>query len=55
MRNENAALVAIVGGLGMEVAPLRWRVRETKAARGAEASEGRDNLLVENGALGQIL
>ncbi len=54
LQNNNGALAATVGGLGMEVASLRQRVRETKAARGAEASEGRDDLLAENGALGQI-
>ncbi len=54
LRNENATLAATAGGLGTEVASRRRRVRETKAARGVEASEGRDNLLAENGALGQI-
>jgi hypothetical protein len=52
LRNENAALASTAGGLETEVASLRRRVRETKAARGAEASEGRDDLLVENGTLG---
>ncbi len=54
LRNKNAALVAMAGGLGTEVASLRRRVRETEAARGAEASKGRDDLLAENGALGRI-
>jgi hypothetical protein len=54
LQNENAVLAAMAGGLGTEVASLRRRVRETNAARGAEASEGRDDLLAENGALGRI-
>jgi hypothetical protein len=48
-RNEDAALAATAGGLGTEVASLRRRVRETEAARGAEASEGRDDLLARWG------
>ena len=54
LRNKNPALAATAGGLGTEVASLRRRVRETEVARGAEASEGRDDLLAENGALGRI-
>ncbi len=52
MRNENTALAATAGGLGTDVASLQQRVRETKAARGAVASKGRDDLLAENGGVG---
>ncbi len=52
LRNENTALAATAGGLGTEVASLQQRVWETKAARGAEASKGRDDLLAENGSIG---
>jgi hypothetical protein len=54
LQNKNAALAATAGGLGTEVASLRWRVQETKAARGVVASKGRDDLRAENGASGQI-